>query len=301
MTADLHSLRVLFSGVLTPVDNANTTVTPLLTTSDVGTTWTPSNPFELQMLNPEAIRRAIHDGSEPLMLACRITGPMATNYPDGLKGESDEDKDSDKNDDNEAQPETPTVVHEAAEDAVVLVFADVDMISDMVAYQEHLFGTSPVGDNASLVLNAVDYLSGSGDLIAIRSRGQFNRPFTVVDAIEAEAEKATASEVEAINAKIKDYREKLRTLGRGDDSDDKTLIRSKAVAEREKIQEEIRMAEKELRHLNAGKREKIETLKASLQTHNMVWASAVVLMIAIVLAIVRAIKAKRYAARRIQE
>ncbi|MBS3764847.1 MAG: hypothetical protein KGZ25_16220 [Planctomycetes bacterium] len=53
-----------------------------------------------------------------------------------------------------------------------------------------------------------------------------------------------------------------------------------------------------MRKLKAEERKKIESLKASLQTHNMVWAPAVVLLIALVLAVARYLQAKRYAARR---
>ena len=325
MTARLHSLRMLFAGVLTPVEGAGTTVTPLLTTTRTGNTWHPSSPFELQMIDPEAIRRAVSDGTEPLMLACRITGNLKTNFPDGPPPDEKSDKeekakaDAKKEDvkkqgdetvggkDEDAgaekdKAEEPRVIREASPDAVVLVFADVDMISDMLAYQETFFGTAQTGDNASLVFNALEFLSGSGDLIAIRSRGLFSRPFHVVDEIEARAEAETASEVEAVNKKIADYRKKLDELhGSAADEKDAKLVRSKALAERVKVQEEIRKARKELRRLNAGKREKIEALKASLQTHNMVWAPAVVLLIAIMLAGIRHVKAKRYAARRVRE
>ena len=64
------------------------------------------------------------------------------------------------------------------------VFADVDFISDSIAYQIAFFGKMVVGDNSALVLNTIDDLSGSGDLVSIRSRGNFKRPFVVVDEIE---------------------------------------------------------------------------------------------------------------------
>jgi len=53
-----------------------------------------------------------------------------------------------------------------------------------------------------------------------------------------------------------------------------------------------------LRRLNAGKRAKIEALGVKLETHNLVWAPAAVLLIAIVLAVVRFVRARRYIARR---
>jgi len=318
IAAKLHSVRVLFPGVLRRVPDAETTVTPLLTTTERGGTWRPAGSYELAMPNPDAIMRNVTEAGEPLMLACRITGRLKTNFPEGLpaeagaedadqaddagevegasEAEAGSDTDAETEEEEKAEP-----LKESSPDAVVLVFSDVDMMTDMLAYQQSFFGLAQVGDNASVVLNALDYLSGSGDLIAIRSRGRFSRPFEVVDAIEREAEEATAAQVEAINAKIASHQDKLRKLGTSATEETMKVIQSTALAERKKIQEEIRQAQKELRHLNAGKREKIEALQATLQTRNMVWAPTAVLIIAIALALLRYIKAKRYAARRAQE
>jgi len=288
ITAKLHSLQVLFAGVLREVADADTTVTPLLYTTKSGNTWRPASPFELQLFDPQAISRAVTDGTEPLMLACRISGKLKTNFPDGPPQEEEgeenkeegEEKESTGSDEgaegnpdenqetveqNEESAEAPQALKEADPEAAVLVFADVDMISDMLAYQETFFGPAQVGDNASLLLNSVEFLAGGSDLIAIRSRGRFSRPFHVVDEIEIKAEKATASQVEALDRKIREFEDKLRQLGNPQTEKDVKLLESKAVAERKRIQEEIRKARKEMRKLNAGKREQIEALKAWLQ------------------------------------
>jgi ABC-type uncharacterized transport system involved in gliding motility auxiliary subunit len=252
------------------------------------------------MPDPERIRRSVTDGTEPVMLGCIITGAFKTNFPDGIEIEGAEggDEEQTKTEDRtEAKPEIE-ITKQAPPETTVLVFADVDMISDIVAYQDSFFGTSQIGDNASVVFNAMDFLSGTEDLIAIRSRGRFQRPFIKVDQIEAEAEQASADEIAVINAKISEYENNLRKLGEGADEQNINIVGRKALEEREKIQAEIRRYRKELRRFSAGRREKIEHLKGSLQTHNMVWAPATVLLIAIILATIRTIRAKRYAARR---
>ena len=314
VTADLHDVKVVFAGVLKEIGDAGTTVTPLLETTDSAGTWRPAGPFELMMLDPEAIQRGFVKGSERLMLACRITGKLTTNFPEGIadsdKDDGDEEDESvDEEGTAASQPaeeeekekeveQKPEVVKEASPDAMVIVVADVDMISDLIAYQESFFGTSQVGDNASLVFNALDFLSGSGDLIAVRSRGRFSRPFDVVDEIERKAEAATAAEVQAINDKISNYQDELRKLGEAGDEKDVKLVQSEALAQRQKIQEDIRKARKDLNRLEAGKREDIERLGTKLRTLNMVVAPAVVLLIAIILGAARCVAAKRYAARR---
>ena len=224
---------------------------------------------------------------------------MKTNFPDGPPDveEPETGPDEDTDDAEEpAEPPAPETLKESSGEAVVLVFSDVDMLPDPVAYQTSFFGASQVGENASLVLNALDFLSGSRVLIAIRSRGRFQRPFHVVDKIETDAEQATADEVAAINDKIKAAEERLRNIGTN--AKDVKLIESAALAEQRQVNEEIRKFKKDLNNLKARRRDRIESLKASLQTHNMVWAPACVLLIAIVLGMIRSARARRYAAKR---
>ncbi len=304
ITAPLHEVRVLFGGVLQEVPTAGVTVTPLLTTTSTGNVWKPAGPWELTAPNPEAIRRAVSDGTKPLMLACRLTGKFRTNFPNGLPVE--EKKEEEKKEPAPAngkaaetpKPKTIEAVQEGPGEGVILVFADVDMISDMVAYREEFFGSEQQGDNAPLVFNALDFLAGSSDLIAIRSRGGFNRPFTVVDRIDREAEAATGDQVNALNERIKEYQDQLAKLGASATAGNEKVIAGEAVAQRKKVEEDIREAQKELRRLNAGKRARIEALGAKIETNNLVWAPAAVLLIAITLAVVRFIRARRYIARR---
>ena len=299
ITAPLHDVRVLFAGVLKGVETAGVKVTPLLTTTSTGNVWKPAAPRELISPNPEAIRRAVSDGAKPLMLACRITGKFRTNFPNGLQVEEKKDSASENGKaGEEPKPKTIEAVKEASSEGVILVFADVDMISDMAAYRETFFGAAQEGDNAPLIFNALDFLAGSSDLIAIRSRGGFNRPFTVVDRIDREAEAATGDQVNALNERIKKYQDKLAKLGASSAEGNEKLIAGEAVAERKKAEEDIREAQKELRRLNAGKRARIEALGVRIETHNLVWAPAAVLLIAIVLAVVRFVRARRCIARR---
>ncbi len=398
VTANLHSLRMLFPGALKKMD-AGTEVQPLLRTSAVGNTWTPSSPFELRMPDPEKIRREISDGTEPVMLAAMITGKLKTNFPDGIEVEVEEeeepaaDEESEDEadtsaaeaDDAEAQPpkakaapkeEAPAKVKEkapaggpkgepgdkgekgpkakakapepkpkakakakapepkakkaeakekeedepkeekaeeaeeepktrrvearkeAAEGAVVLVVADVDMLTDMLAYQRTFFGQAQAGDNAPFLVNALDYLSGTEDLIHIRTRGQYSRPFTVVEEIEQRAEKATAAEVQAIKDKISKYEKELQQLAGTATEKNIELLQSDALRKRRNIEAEIRKANRQLRKLQAARREEVEELGASLQWWNMIAAPSIILLIAIALAIFRWVRAKHYAARR---
>jgi ABC-2 type transport system permease protein len=299
----LHDVKMLYAGSLVPVADKGTEVIPLITTTDAGGTWKPGSPFEMYMPNPQAMMQNISPQDDPVILACRITGTFHTAFPDGAppKEEPAEDKDSPESPpEGEEAAETPEHLTESAEASVVVV-ADVDMISDRLAYQNVFFGVAQVGDNASFVLNTLDFLSGSRDLIAIRSRGGFKRPFDVVDRIETEAEEQTAAKVDETNAKIAEYRQRLQELGTSATDENVKLLENEAMQERNRIQQEIRHAERQLRELSSGKRERIESLGLILQTVNMVLAPAVVLIIAVFLSVRRIARARQYAQRRTQE
>ncbi|MBL7222646.1 MAG: Gldg family protein [Candidatus Brocadiae bacterium] len=375
VTADLHSLRMLFAGALSKVDGAGTEVTMLLETSKAGNTWKPSSPFDLRFPDPDKIRDQVGDGAEPVMLGCLITGKFKTNFPDGIEVPAD-DKGGDgpptgpegeKAAKGKAAPKgavappkaaleaaapakkavvpkapatkavapkappkapapkapaakTPVAkkpaeaskekpkeeakkprvkpITEAAEGAMVMVVADVDVITDMLAYQRTFFGMAQAGDNAPLLLNMIDYLAGSKELIGVRTRGRYSRPFDRVDEIEQEADKATAVEIKALKDKIGKFEKELEQLGGAATKENIKLIQSAALEKRRKLETEIRKANQELRKLQAARREKVEALGASLQTWNMVAAPSIILLIAIVLAIFRWGRAKHYAARR---
>ena len=206
-TADLNQIRMLFPGILKEVNNSDNKENdikidrrPLLFTTNRGNGWTLSSPYELMRLNPSQLMQKFVDGTEPVTMGYLLTGKFKSSFPEGIEVEVKTGEGESLDESKEAGEEKKTVkkkvtgITEAAEDCVVAVFADVDFISDMVAYQRTFIGSIAIGDNATLMLNIIDELRGSSDLTSIRSRGNFRRPFIVVDNIEEQAERATAAE-----------------------------------------------------------------------------------------------------------
>jgi len=203
-------------------------------------------------------------------------------------------------DDAKNKEETPKTRHitglkEASADCAVVVFADVDFISNPFAYQESIFGTKKVGDNSALLFNAIENLLGSGDLIAIRSRGNFQRPFTLVNEIEKEAEKQTALEESRINAQIEEFQEELNKVVRdARDKGEKIIDASELARAKAELELKIHRAKVRLRKVQNKRRERIERLGHSLRNLNMLLAPVVILFFAIVLSIRRSRIRRRY-------
>ncbi|MBN2063182.1 MAG: hypothetical protein JW745_00155, partial [Sedimentisphaerales bacterium] len=156
----------------------------------------------------------------------------------------------------------------------------------------------PNGDNAALLMNSIDNLLGSDDLIAIRSRGNFRRPFTLVDKIEAEAEARTEEQVKQIQDDIAGFEKELNNIlsearGQGQLVIDATQFEDS----RKGLELKIHESKKKLRDAQLARREGIEKLGNKLALFNTAAAPAVILVIAICLTIQRSIKRSSYIAR----
>ncbi|PIW64638.1 MAG: hypothetical protein COW13_00620, partial [Candidatus Omnitrophica bacterium CG12_big_fil_rev_8_21_14_0_65_50_5] len=160
----------------------------------------------------------------------------------------------------------------------------------MVAYQRTFIGSIALGDNAALMLNTIDELSGSTDLISIRSRGNFSRPFVVVDEIEKQAERATAAEEARINAEIAGFKDELNNIIASAKEGEEDIIGSSIIQKKKDLELKLHDAQRKLRDVKMKKREQIERLGEILQNFNMLMAPAIILIIAIVLGIRRSIR-----------
>jgi ABC-type uncharacterized transport system involved in gliding motility auxiliary subunit len=305
MVSDLNGIRMLFAGAIGK-HGGTATFTPLISTTKTGNTWLPKDTTSLNMPDADKIQEEVQDGTEAVTLACLLTGQLGSIYPNGIDIEDD-------------SPEPPTTQPATTQPAAtqpkdntrhidaikttdkgtVLVVADVDIITDMLCYDNNrFFGPSQSGGNVPFVLNALEFLSGSDDLISIRSRGRFMRPFIVLDELERETDRETQVEVDAINAKIKAAQDKLDALDRPATDQDVALFAAKVLEERRAIQEKMKAAHLQLRKLKSVRREKVEALESEMKYYNVLAAPVILLLIAIVLSLFRYFRAKHYAAQR---
>ena len=320
VTTDLNQVRVLMAGVLEEVESGhhsdgdkktdtdiyNIVKTPLLTTTYRGNNWKVDSPYELMAINPSALMKKFVDGSKPVNMAYLLTGKFKSSFPDGVEFTVE-----DENSKNVHDPHSPakpdesnssisttkklTGITESEGERAVIVFSDVDFISDMVAYQDSLFGKMVVGDNGTLLLNAIDDLSGSSDLVSIRSRGNFKRPFIVVDAIEQQAERESSVEESKINAEIGKFQEELSSIltTAASKNEGQIVIGSEIVQKKKDLELRIHEQQRELRTVKMKKRQRIESLGNTLKNFTMLMTPAIILIVAIVLGVRRSIK-KRY-------
>jgi ABC-type uncharacterized transport system involved in gliding motility auxiliary subunit len=306
ITAELNQVNILFAGVLREVEDSNAVKSgteiqriPLLMTTDRGNSWSVSSPFELMMLDPSNLMSKFIDGSKPVMMGYLVTGRFKSSFPDGIEVEveSSENESSEKPKDPNENKKTKKLItgrKEAEQNCAVVVFADVDFISDGLAYQDSFFGKLVVGDNSALMLNAIDDLSGSSDLVTIRSRGNFKRPFVVVDEIERQADAETAEEVAKINAQIAGFQGELQSILATAKEGQEEVIGSSIVQKKKDVELKIHQAQRQLNEVRLKRRERIEHLGNALRQVNMLAAPIVILVIAVALGACRGVRKRHY-------
>jgi len=313
VTANLNQVRVLFAGVLKETDipgakpeadpNAaeekdavepSLERTPLVTTTAAGNSWSVSSSFELMFPDPAKLMRQFMDGTKPVAMGYLVTGRFRSAFPEGIEIEVEDPNNDDPNDTKMIAKQI-TGLTEAAETGAVVVFSDVDFITDQMAYSKSFFGSMVVGDNSAMLMNAVEDLGGSGDLIAIRSRGNFKRPFTVVDEIEEQAERESADEIALINAQIEGFNQELQSLvSSAKEQDQQAVLGNEIVQKKRMLELKIRDSQRQLRDVKAKRRERIDELGNKLKAANMGAVPGVIMVVALVLGIWRGLRRRHY-------
>ena len=305
ITAQLSDVRVLFSGVLNDISDVNDTQsnsiekTPLIMTTNKGNSFSINSPYEFLALNPTNLMQRFVEGTKPVVMGYLITGRFKSSFPNGIEIEVDKSQDGtsaeaeDPNDTGKIKKQI-TGLTEAQDDCVVVVFSDVDFITDSIAYNRTFFGMMVVGDNSTLMLNTIDDLSGSSDLVSIRSRGNFRRPFTVVDKIERQAEEETAGEIANIDMAIAGYNTKLQSLVSSAEEGQEEIVGNEILQQRRELEKKIYESEREKRLISMKKRERIDKLGRKLQRANTIAVPLVILIIAVVLGLRRNLRKRHY-------
>ncbi|HZW59955.1 MAG TPA: Gldg family protein, partial [Woeseiaceae bacterium] len=191
-TADLGTLNLAMAGSLSQADGSELQFEPLISSSPASST-VRSTRFSY-LPDPAVLQDGFTPGGVPQVLAARISGILTSAFPDGPPPRADADSatENDAADEQDAAAQEAAHLAKGTEAANIIVVADVDMLSDRLWVQvQNFFGqqvANAFAGNGAFATNALENLSGSSDLIAVRSRGSYSRPFTRVERLRAEAD-----------------------------------------------------------------------------------------------------------------
>ena len=254
LTAQLSQVMMPFAGALSANTSKEITFTPLITTST-------DNACLVDQMNAQfgmsAMRAQLKPDGAKRVLAARLQGTFKTAFPNGVEG-----------------ADTNTVPNKLTSGtSTVMVFGDSDFLNDRFCVQvmNSLFGAiaQPINDNLTLFGNAVEQFAGREELIGVRSRGQFNRPFARVDALEVKAMKQWQAEEERLEAALKETQERLTSLQQQKTGNERMILSKEQQSELEQFRKTQADTRKQLKEVRKNLNKEIESLGLTLKVVNI--------------------------------
>ncbi len=128
---------------------------------------------------------------------------------------------------------------------------------------------------------------GNSDLISIRGRETFTRPFTKVQELRREAENRFRAKEQQLQQELQDTERKLGELQASREDRSALILTSEQEAELQRFQEQRLSIRKELRQVQRGLDQQIEDLGTVLKIINIGLVPMLITLISIVLIIIR--------------
>jgi ABC-type uncharacterized transport system involved in gliding motility auxiliary subunit len=278
ITGSLNLMTFAFPGHISRDEDATAELQPLIESSELAGLLPTA---QLAILSdPEMLRTGFEASGVRHVLAARISGKVPSAFPKGLP----------------APPGSPPGVPaghlaNAAEPINVVLVADTDLLADPLWVQSQDFYGQRVhtafANNGDFVINALDNLLGSGDLISIRSRATFQRPFTRVQDLRREADARFRSAEQRLQAELQDTETKLGELQASRADQGSQLLSPEQQAEIERFQARRLQLRKELRQVQRDLDRDIERLGGLLKILNITVLPLLVTVAGLLLVVVR--------------
>ena len=142
----------------------------------------------------------------------------------------------------------------------------------------------PFAGNASLIINALDNLSGTTSLIDLRSKAEWHRPFTVIEKMALEAGQKYRKQEARLFLELQETQANLKKLTQKSSDADKDTLSHEDKAEIQALQKRIISLRSSLRAVQNVLSYDILALKSKLILLNVVFVPALLVIIALFIA-----------------
>jgi len=286
VTAGLESMLFPVAGAIEKTGGMEHEFEPLVDSSTNAALTDAFNAF----LGVEAVKKGFVPAGKPFNLVVRVRGTFKTAFPEGRP----------KTGDPEAKPpEALKAPHlkEGKKASTLIIVSDADMLADQFYVQRSNFFGLPISemfnDNLNFFSNAAEILTGSDDLIGLRSRGKLERPFEAVLELKRKAQERWLSKENDLVKQVEETNQKLRQLEQQKDGSQKMIISPEQEAEVARFKEERQKINRQLKEVRKNLRYEIENLGATLKGINIFLMPLLVSIIGIVFAIYKQRKIRR--------
>ena len=274
LTAQLSQVMLPFAGSLEDNTAAELIFTPMITSSTDSACLVDQQNVQFGM---SAIRAQLKPDNVQRIMAARLQGKFISAFPDG-KIDSETNKV-----DNALNSGTSTV----------MVFADADFLNDRFCVQvvNSLFGrvAQPINNNLTLFANTIEQFAGREELIGVRSRGQFNRPFTKVNELEAKAMKQWKAEEERLQAALQETQQRLQEMQKQKSGNQRLILSQEQQNELDIFRKQQADTRRQLKQVRKNLNSEIETLGRTIKVVN----TGLIPLFIIVFGILRGITRKK--------
>jgi ABC-type uncharacterized transport system involved in gliding motility auxiliary subunit len=304
VTADLEVINMGTVGHLRFGEDIAATVEPLIISSQSAATLSASQ-FRF-LPDPSTLLDGFRPSGEEYVIAARLSGPLTSAFPDGppaapgdeegaaaddsatetgseaaaggateggAKDANDEAEDPAADDDADAPPGLTGHLGESIEPANLVVVADVDLLSDRMWVQvQDFFGqqiANAFADNGTFVANALENLSGSNELIAVRSRASYSRPFIRVEELRVDAQARFQETEQRLQRELEETEARLGELQAARQDTGNILMTEEQQAEIDRFIDRRAEIRQELRAVQRGLDRDIERLGTVLKIVNI--------------------------------
>lgn len=246
-----------------------------------------------------SIRKDFKPSGTRFPLAAMVRGVFKTAFPDGRPPEESPAEEvpglpspPPKKSESSSEP----ALKQGTAKSSIIVVADVDLLSDPFFIETGAYQGVPVSrmfnDNFNFAANACAILMGSEDLIALRSRGRFLRPFTTVRALERVAQDRWLAKEQELAKQADETTRKLQELQVRKDQSQQQIFSPEQEAEIRGFRERKQRVDRELREVRKNLRVEIDALGTRLLLFNVVAVPLLVTLAGLGFALSRRRKAR---------
>ena len=313
ITRRLENLNLSSVGALAPRDGATTRFEPLIQSSSDAMLMNAS--LLEDVLDPSVLFDEFVSANERYTIAARVSGVISSAFPEGRpvrkdaaadasEEETDDDNDSDEARIEKASSDSDTIeahLSRTSGETNILLFADTDVLTDRLWVQVAQFMgqriPQPYANNGDFVINALDNLSGGADLVSIRSRGRYSRPFERVVKLQREADDRLRTEEAALLERLAETEEQLAALNTDEGGQLLGQLTPEIQTEIDRFNAELLDTRRSLRDVQFQLTADIEALGSNLKWFNTAAIPMLLTVIALFMSLTRARRRRELAAR----
>jgi ABC-type uncharacterized transport system involved in gliding motility auxiliary subunit len=242
-TADLSKLTFATPGCISQKDKSTTVFSPLITITDV--MLINKEDLPRYKSNPLSLLKEYQSQTKPAVLAARITGEVKSAFN----------------------------VNKVAQTNIVVI-ANADFLYDHFwATSQNFLGNQiiiPNSGNGTFVMNVLDNLTGSDDLISIRNKDSYFRGFDKIREIEINSQNKFQQAENALLKRLSETKQKLSSL-------EQNNLTSEHRIEEEEFRKDLIQTRKQLREVRRSLREDILSLENKIKVFTILLIPSLIL------------------------